>query len=69
MYTGHHGTLAKVSNGILIGLTDQGETCVTKYYKLSVILNNIFMKTVFEIMFRWCLTYDAVRICFTVMIH
>ena len=60
MYTGHRRTLAKVSNGIIIGLTDQGKTCVTKYYKLIVLLINYFMKNVFEIMFRWCLTYDAV---------
>ena len=42
MYTGHRRTLAKVSNGILIGLTDQGKTCVTKYYKLIVLLNIFF---------------------------
>ena len=42
MYTGHRRTLAKVSNGILIGLTDQGKTCATKYYKLIVLLNKLF---------------------------
>ena len=42
MYTGHRRTLAKVSNGILIGLTDQGKTYVTKYYKLIVLLNKLF---------------------------
>ena len=61
MYTGHRRTLAKVSNGILIGL-NQGNTCATKYYKFIVLLNKLFMKNVFEIMFRWCLTYDAVYI-------
>ena len=49
-----------MSNGILIGLTDQGKTCVTKYYKSIVFLINYFMKNIFEIMIRWCLTYDAV---------
>ena len=42
MSTGHRRTLAKVSNGILIGLTDQGKTYVTKYYKLIVLLNKSF---------------------------
>ena len=42
MYTGHRRTLAKVSNGILIGLTDQGRTCATKYYKLIVLLNKLY---------------------------
>ena len=42
VYTGHCRTLAKVSNGILIGLTDQGKTCATKYYKLIVLLNKLF---------------------------
>ena len=42
MYTGHRRTLAKLSNGILIGLTDQGKTCATKYYKLFVLLNKLF---------------------------
>ena len=60
MYTRHRRTLAKASNGILMGLTDQGKTCVTKYYKLIVPLNKLLYENVFEIMFRWCLTYDAV---------
>ena len=30
VYTGHRRTLAKVSNGILIGLKDQGKTWITK---------------------------------------
>ena len=34
-------TLAKVSNRILIGLTDQGKTSVTIYYKLIVLLKKI----------------------------
>ena len=34
VYTGHRSTIAKVSNDILIGLTDQGKTWVTKYYQL-----------------------------------
>ena len=42
MYTGHRRTLAKVSNDILIGLADKGKTCVTKYYKLIVLLNKFF---------------------------
>ena len=42
MYTGHRGTLAKVSNGILIGLTDQGKTFVTKYCRLIVLLDKFF---------------------------
>ena len=42
MYTGHRRTLVKVLNGILIGLTDQGKACVTKYYKLIVLLNKLF---------------------------
>ena len=35
MYTGHRRTFAKVSNGILIGLSDHGKTWVTKYKNLS----------------------------------
>ena len=31
----------KVSNGILTGLTNQGKTCVTIFYKLSVLLKKI----------------------------
>ena len=42
MNTGHRRTLAKVPNDILIGLTDQGKTCVTKYYyKMIVRLKKI----------------------------
>ena len=32
--TGHHRTLAKVPNGILIALAGQGKTWVSIYYKL-----------------------------------
>ena len=42
MFTEHRRTLAKRANGILIGLTDQGKTGVTKYYKLIVLLNKFF---------------------------
>ena len=42
MYTGHRRTLAKVSNGVLIGLTDKGKNCATKYFKLIVLLNKLF---------------------------
>ena len=52
-----------MSNGILIGLTDQGKTWVTKYNKLIVLLKKIiymYEKNVSEIMFGWCLTFDAV---------
>ena len=62
MYTGHCRTLAKVSNGILIALTDQGKTRVTYSYKLIGILKKIVHENVSEIMFGWCLTYDAVYI-------
>ena len=62
MYTGHRRTLSNVPNDILIGLTDQGKTWVTNHYKLIVLLNNSYMKNASEIMFRWCLTYDAVYI-------
>ena len=41
MYTGHHRTLAKVSKDILIGLTDSGNTLITKHYKLIVLLKNV----------------------------
>ena len=34
MYTGHHRTLAKVSNCILTGLTDQGKAWFTIFYKI-----------------------------------
>ena len=62
MYTGHRRTLAKASNDILIGLTDQGKTGVKKYYNLIVLLKNNLYKNVSEIMFRRCLTYYAVHI-------
>ena len=39
MYTGHRRTFAKVSNDILIGLTDQGKTKVRNYLKIIVLLN------------------------------
>ena len=55
MLTGHHRTIAKKSNGILVGLTDQRKTSVTKYGKLVVLLKKI----VSEIMFGWCLTFDS----------
>ena len=42
MYKEHRRTLAKVSNGILIGFTGQGKTCAAKYYKLIVLLNKLF---------------------------
>ena len=42
VYTGHRRTLAKVSNDIIIGLSDQGKTYVTEYYKLIVLLNKLF---------------------------
>ena len=41
MYTGHRRTIANVTNGILIGLTDQEKISVTKYYKLIVLLNKL----------------------------
>ena len=43
-------TLAKLSNDIIIGLTDKGNIWVTIYYKLNI----LYMKMVSEIMFRWC---------------
>ena len=41
VYTGHGRTLSKVSNGSLIGLTDQGKSWVTIYYKFIVLLKKI----------------------------
>ena len=61
MFTGHRRTLAKESDGIMIGLTDQGKTWVAKYFKLIVLLNKILYKNVSG-WFRWCFTYDAVYI-------
>ena len=39
MYTGHRRTFAKVSNDILIGLTNRVEIKVTNCLKISVLLN------------------------------
>ena len=61
MYTGHRRTLAKVSNGILTGLTDQGKPLITIFYKLIVLLKKIIHdQTSLYKMFGWYLTFDAV---------
>ena len=38
---GHRRILSNVSNGILTGLTDQGNTWVTIFYKFIVLLKKI----------------------------
>ena len=55
---GHRRILSKVSNGILTGLTDQGNTWVTIFYKCIVLLKKLIHKK----MFGWCLTFDTVYI-------
>ena len=61
MYTGHRRTLAKVSNGILTGLTVQGKSWITIINKLIVLLKKIIhdQTSLYE-MFGWYLTFDAV---------
>ena len=49
-----------MSNDMLIGLTGKGNTWVTIYYKLIVLLKEIVCANVSKIMFRWCLTFDSV---------
>ena len=48
MCTGHHITLAKVSNVILRCLTDQEKTWVTMFYKFIAFLRKSYMEIVTE---------------------
>ena len=54
--------LKKVSNDILTGLTDQGNTWATKFYKFNFLSKNIIHENSHLNMFGWCLTVDAVYI-------
>ena len=45
VYTGHRKTLAKLSNNILIVLTDKENTSVTIFYKFTVVLKKIVYET------------------------
>ena len=58
--SGHHRTLANMSNGILIGLTDQEKTWITIYYKFIVLLKNFVLyetslwNNVWVVLNFWC---------------
>ena len=63
VHRGQCRVLSKLSNDILTGLTDQGNTYVTIFYKLVVCLKKIIhKKTSLNLMFGWCLTFDAVYV-------
>ena len=64
MYTGHCRTLAKVSNGIPIGLTNQKKDLGNNILQIDSSVEGIlrYMKNASKIMFRWCLAFDAVYI-------
>ena len=62
MYTGHRRTLAKVSNGILTGFGRPRKDLGNKILQIDCSFEEFLYENVFEIMFRWCLTYDAVYI-------
>ena len=57
---GHRRTLAKVSIGVMIDLTNQGKTWETICFKLIVLLKKIVYENHLLIMFGCSLTFDAV---------
>ena len=53
MYTGNHRTFAKVSNGILTGLTDQGKTWLAFFFivlSMKIIYENGHLKNVLVVL-------------------